>query len=123
MAGGGRRGNTNALKHGLYAKQFNETQQTGLKKMAWDDQRHEINVARVAGSEVYKELQKVLSTYPIDLDQVVSLTYALMAAILATGTAARTHSLLNGVDEAVGDALSEALGNVPFDLVDDGETF
>ena len=108
------KGNTNALKHGLYAKQFNEDQRSGLKKMAWDDFRHEEFAARVVASDVFRLLQNALSMPVCDVDQVSKLAQAFVAAITATGTSARTHANLNGKDEPLGDALSEALGNVPF---------
>jgi len=112
------KGNTNSLKHGLYAKQFNEDQRAGLKRMQWDDYRHEIFVSRVAGAGVFKKLQSILSSPEVDLDQLVKAVNLLAVAFIAAGTSARTHANLNDSEEAFGDALSLALGDVPFDLVE-----
>jgi hypothetical protein len=108
--------NTNALKHGLYAKQFNEDQRKGLRRMAWDDQRHEEFAARVHGSEILRLIIIELSAPVIDIDKIVKLSSSLNNALIASGTSARTHAGLNGEDPNINDALSEALGNFhPFE--------
>jgi hypothetical protein len=109
------KGNTNALKHGLYAKRFNETQRLGLRHMAWDDLRHEEFMLRVAADEIYKLLMESLSTIPIDIDHVTNLANSLAICTTATGSHARTHALLNGKERQIIDALSEALSLIdPF---------
>jgi hypothetical protein len=108
------KGNTNALKHGLYAKQFNDDERAGLKKMHLDDHRHEVNALRTVGAELYRLFKIQLSLPVVDVSKAVALSNAIEMVAVATGTSARTHNLLNGTDEPVGDALSEALGNVPF---------
>ena len=42
-----RKGNTNALKHGLYSRRFTDTEKQLLKKMDVDDLRQEIALLRV----------------------------------------------------------------------------
>ncbi len=112
---GGKKGNTNALKHGLYAKQFNENQRQGLRRMKWDDFRHEEFLHRAIGEGIFKILQALLAKKTPDIDQVVKMVNALSINTTTTSTSARTHAMLNGRDEELGDALSEALDNVPFD--------
>jgi uncharacterized protein YjcR len=43
---GAPKGNTNALKHGLYAKQYSPEEQKELRRMSFDDLQHEINAMR-----------------------------------------------------------------------------
>jgi hypothetical protein len=112
----GSKGNTNALKHGLYAKQFNETQRLGLKRMDWDDFKHEEFAHRAIGAGIFRLLQVLLAQETPDIEQVIRLANALSNNTISTCTSARTHVLLNGQDDSLGDALSEALDNVPFDL-------
>ena len=110
--GGAPRGNTNALKHGLYAKHFTEQQRDGLKKMDWRDHRHEINLHRTIEENLFIQLQALFSQPVVDLDKVSKLVNSLYLNTSSISTSAKTHALLNG-DEALGDALSEALAMVP----------
>jgi len=112
------KGNINALKHGLYAKQFNHDQISGLKKMQWDDHRHEVYGLRVIGAQIFKLLQIALSRSIVDVDEVIKYTNAYALCTTSTGGAARLHANLNGMEAPFGDALSLALGDVPFDLVE-----
>ena len=116
---GGKTGNTNALKHGLYARQFNEEQRKGLKKMDWNDFRHEEMAHRSIGARIFGILQTMLAKESPDIDQIVQLAYALSKNTTTTSTSARTHAILNGRYEQLGDALSEALDNVPFEEAND----
>jgi hypothetical protein len=109
---GAPKGNTNALKHGLYARFFTDNQRAGLRRMHWADHRHEVNAMRAHGADIYKLLQDLLSRQ-LNVDQFVKLSNSLATAVTATGTAARTHAGLNGEDVQLGDALSEALDDVP----------
>lgn len=110
--GGAPRGNTNALKHGLYAKHFNDEQRGGLKKMAWDDQTHEINLHRTIGEAIYELFLNQLSLPAPDIDKITKLANSLYLNTSSISTSAKTHAILNG-EEALGDALSEALDMVP----------
>jgi len=116
------KGNTNALKHGLYAKQFNERQRSSLKRMAWDDFRHEEFAHRTVGERIFGLLQELLAQENPDLEAVGKLMNALASNTASINVSARTHAILNGKDEQIQDALSEALGNVPFDEVSDEKT-
>ena len=118
MSASAPKGNTNALKHGLYARHFNEAQRSGLKRMEWDDFRHEEFLQRVIAEGIFRLLNDLLAGRTPDIDQVVKLANSLARCTVAAGTHARTHANLNGVDEPLGDALSEALEDVPFFLDD-----
>ena len=118
---GAPKGNTNALKHGLYAKQFNESQRLGLRKMAWDDFRHEEFAHRAVGACIFRLLQVLLAEETPDIDQVVKLANSLARNTESTGTSARTHALFNRPDTVIEDALSEALDNIPFDICESEE--
>ena len=121
MAGGAPRGNTNALKHGLYARQFNQEQQDGLRRMAWNDFRHEEFAHRAVGARIFKLLNDLLGTNKVDTSDLLKLVSSLQINTAATNTSARTHALLNGDDGQIGDALSQALDDVPFYEADDAE--
>jgi len=113
---GAPKGNTNALKHGLYARQFNEDQRLGLRKMAWDDFRHEEFAHRSVGAGIFRLLQALLAQEMPDIEQVIKLADCLSRITISTGTAARTYSILSGEDKQMEDALEQALDNVPFDI-------
>ena len=112
------KGNTNALKHGLYAKQFNEAQRLGLCRMAWDDFRHEEFMHRSVGAEIFRLLQVLLAKETPDIEQVIKLAASLAKNTLTTGCSARTHALLNRPDEEEVDPLWEALDIEPFDIIE-----
>ena len=112
---GAPKGNTNALKHGLYARHFNADQRAALKRMDWDDFRHEEFMHRAVGEGIFKLLNDLLAGDQPDPGQVSSLVHSLHINTASASTSARTHALLNG-ERQLGDALSEALADVPFDL-------
>jgi hypothetical protein len=117
---GAPKGNTNALKHGLYARHFLDDQRTGLKRMEWDDFRHEEFLHRVIAEGIFEILNDLLTGYKPDIDQVIKLANSLAICTLAAGTHARTHACLNGSAVPLDEAFSGALDDVPFDLPDDG---
>jgi len=110
------KGNTNPLKHGLYAQQFTENQRLGLRKMAWDDFRHEEFLHRSIGAELFKLLRALLAEEQPDLDLAIKLAGFLAKNTLTTVVSARTHALLNPPDDAEIDPLEEALDIEPFDI-------
>lgn len=111
----GSKGNTNALKHGLYAKQFRDDQRASLRKMAWDDHRHELNMFRTVAADVYRLLRSSLDSSSPNLDRLSTLVTDLSIAAARVDASARTHGLLNGTIESYTDALELALEMVPFD--------
>ncbi|MGA2490609.1 MAG: hypothetical protein ABSF99_10580 [Anaerolineales bacterium] len=107
------KGNTNALKHGLYAKQFNEDQRAGLRKMDWNDFRHEEFAHRAIGEAIFILLHDIITGFQPDIELVVKLVNSLAINTTATCTCARTHALLNGEEPESDDPLSIALDMVP----------
>jgi uncharacterized protein YjcR len=66
---GAPKGNTNALKHGLYAKLYSPEQKADLKKMALDDLAHEINAACVVVSDILKCHYQIMATGQVNIPQ------------------------------------------------------
>jgi uncharacterized protein YjcR len=114
---GAPKGNTNALKHGLYAKHFSEEEINSLRRMEPEDLRHEIHMMRVAVNNVFKvqvRLRKLLDEAEkkgelYDPDRMAKVTNSLAQAMTALNTTLRTHALFQGKDATVTDALDEAL--------------
>ena len=101
----GKKGNTNALKHGLYAKNFTPEERKQLKKMSEDDLRFEIAACRLAFSKI---LETISGKKP-DLETAIP---QLHAAGTVLNTLVKTHALLSGNYSPLDDALQEALDNV-----------
>lgn len=101
-----KKGNTNALKHGLYAKRFQPDEVKDLRNMPFDDLRQEIALIRLVLDKIAGDLIKAP-----DAETKIKYTNAAANAALAIGTLIRSHSLLNGnyspLDEALEKALTE----------------
>ncbi len=118
---GAPKGNTNALKHGLYAKHFKLEDQIRLRRMSPEDYRHEIYMMRVAVNNVFEIharlhalAEKVLeNNQTCDVEALSKITNSLALAITALSTTARTYALFNGTDASVNDAFEEALKSLP----------
>lgn len=114
------KGNTNALKHGLYSKHFSAEEQTRLGKMSPEDYRHEINMMRVAIRNVFeiqvrlhKEVEDLMNAgQGYDVEALAKITNSLSLAMTALNTTARTYALFNGSDTNVTDAFDEALDSL-----------
>jgi hypothetical protein len=126
LAMGAPKGNTNALKHGLYAKHFTAEERVELRRMSPDDYRHEIYMMRSTADGVY-EISKLIqsmaktalkSNQPVNLEELSRITSSLTAAVAALNTTARTYALFTGTDTSQSDALDEALNCLPFFLDD-----
>ena len=123
---GAPKGNTNALKHGLYAKRYSPEETAGLRKMPPEDYRHEIYMMRVAvknifeiHSELYQLVEKLLkSGEKADVDGLSKISNSLSLAITALNTTARTYALFNGTDSSLNDPLDEALNGLAIFLDD-----
>jgi hypothetical protein len=123
---GAPKGNTNALKHGLYAKHFSPEEQAGLRKMPPEDYRHEIYMMRVAVKnvfEIHANLHKYMETVQNsarheDIEELSKITNSLALAVTALGTMARTHALFSGTDTELEDAFDQALNSLPIFLDD-----
>lgn len=100
-----KKGNKNALKHGLYAKNFTPEERKKLKAMAEDDLRFEIAATRLAMSKI---MDTITSPEP-DLEKTIP---QLHAAGITLNTFVKTHALLSGSYSPLDDALQEALDYV-----------
>ena len=103
-----KQGNSNALKHGLYAKRFSKDERTLLKLMPADDMTFEIAALRVIADNIMNLLEKTE-----DIDSKIKLYNSLNNTTTAINTCARTHAILNGtynpLEEAIQDALREIM--------------
>jgi hypothetical protein len=123
---GAPKGNTNALKHGLYAKHFSPDEKAGLRGMSSDDYRHEINLMRVSVERLFgiqTQLNEMIADFlsvgqPCDVEAMAKISNSLSIAVTALNTAACTHALFNGADHNVNDAFDEALNSLSV-IIDD----
>jgi uncharacterized protein YjcR len=123
---GAPKGNTNALKHGLYAKRFSPEEITGLRKMSPRDMRHEFYMMRVAVKNLFEVQKRIMarldslpgSSNPADELALAKITNSLAVAIAALNTTARTMALFEGTDTTLNDPLDEALSSLPIFLDD-----
>jgi hypothetical protein len=121
---GAPKGNTNALKHGLYAKHYSREEQAGLRNMSTEDFRYEIHLMRVTIKNVFEmqaELRMaIICSHGADntgtIEALAKITNSLALAVTALSTMARTHALINGKDETVNDTLQQALNSLPIFL-------
>jgi len=102
-------GNTNAYKHGLYAKRFAKEEVTALKKMPADDLRQEIALLRVVIDRMLK-----ISEGISDAEVAAKIMTSLSTAITTLNSTVRTHALMSGNYQPLDDALAGALDDVPF---------
>jgi uncharacterized protein YjcR len=123
---GAPKGNTNALKHGLYAKHFTLEEQAKLRRMAPDDIRPEIQMMRKAVKNVFDIQVRIhalldsmpSSNDPKDVEALAKITNSLALAMTALNTTARTQALFSGTDEGLNDPLDEALDGMAIFLDD-----
>jgi hypothetical protein len=123
---GAPKGNTNALKHGLYAKKYTPEEIAGLRNMSLTDFRHEYYMMRVVVDNVFEVQQSIRAridsrqgeSCPEDEEALAKITNSLARAMTALNTTAKTYALLNGEDPALNDPLDEALGEMPIFLDD-----
>ena len=97
-------GNTNALKHGLYAKRFQPDEVKSLRKMPFDDLRQEIALLRITLDRIAGLLE-----HAPDDDTKIKYISAATTASLAVATLVRAHSILAGTYTPLDDALEKAL--------------
>ena len=87
---GGQPGNTNALKHGFYSKQFKQAEITDLNNVRIDELESEINILRVWMRRTLELAEQC------DLNDAISILYALSTAANKVAMLARTQQLLQG---------------------------
>jgi hypothetical protein len=114
------KGNTNALKHGLYARHFSPQEQADLRSTSPRDYQFEINMLRVVVKRLFAiqaRLHAVVESLlqgdqPCDVDALAKISNSLSLAVTALNTTARTHALLTGTDASVNDAFEQALNSL-----------
>lgn len=99
------KGNTNALKHGLYAKRIRKEVKNELRWMLADDLTHEIFAARLLLAQMYDEFEKAGDD--VELKTKITTAYALLLTTL--NSSMRTHAFLTGKEPEFLEALTEAL--------------
>jgi hypothetical protein len=123
---GAPKGNTNALKHGLYARHFKPRETDALRRLSPRDFRREIDLMRVVVgrlSGIHAQLNEqvrgsLLAGQPCDVDALAKISNSLSLAVTALNTTARTHAILSGADAVVIDAFEVALNSLPI-FIDD----
>jgi hypothetical protein len=124
---GAPKGNTNALKHGLYAKRYSPEEIAGLRKMSPEDLGHEFYMVRVAVKNIFEIHQRIHamieampgSVPPEELEALAKITNSLALVLTALNTTARTYALFSGTDKSLNDPLDEALNSLPIFLEDE----
>jgi len=116
------KGNTNALKHGLYAKHYSPEEQKELRRMSFDDLQHEINAMRKVAADILEEHNKIKAGGVVDLEQLARTDNSLCNAIDKVSLCAIRHSVLTGNNPTVNDSMLEALlGMKQFDPEDESD--
>ena len=99
-----RKGNTNALKHGLYARHYNESKRTQLGEMPPLESLHEIFMLRSTLDDILSMIEAC-----DDDDRKVRLYNALFLGAQRLSNAMRTHTLLIGDNQELLTSFWEAI--------------
>lgn len=124
---GAPRGNTNALKNGLYSRHLSREQQGRLRKMSFEDFRHEMVALRIFFDTLLEDFliskrerdQAISAGKPLDFDTPVRLSNAASTIAVAYASLSRTQALFSGRDQSKQDALDRALDQLIFFQNDD----
>ena len=100
----GKKGNKNALKHGLYARHYTDAQRQDLDSAATLDALDEINMLRSTLDRIL-----VLIDNCQDDDRLVKLYNSLFTGTQRLLTAMRTHTILVGDDQEILTSFWEAV--------------
>lgn len=99
--------NTNALKHGFYARSFNNLEEADLSKLE-NDLQGEIVMLKVATRRLFE----LASSEATDLEDSLKILAALGVSATRIATLARTQRLLTGEEPGLNGALNQALSEV-----------
>ena len=91
---GAPKGNTNALKHGLYAKHYSPEEQKELRRMSFDDLQHEINAMRKVAADILEEHNKIKAGGVVDLEQLARTDNSPIDASWVTGLLFNFHNII-----------------------------
>jgi hypothetical protein len=118
---GAKKGNTNALKHGLYARHIDPGNWSGLRDIPPEDCQEEILLMRSVVRNLF-ELHAALQAQvkgelnegrTENVEALSKLTNSLSLAITALNTTVRTQAILHARDGSVNDAFALALASLP----------
>ena len=87
------KGNTNALKHGLYARRFTDTEKKDLKRMPANALRQEIALLRVV---IDRLLDKIPTGDPESYENFLKGTSVLVTAVDKLVNAIQSYAILTG---------------------------
>ena len=107
------KGNSNALRHGLYAKHYTPEQRKELSQMDYDDLRHEINSARIVASDILKIHYQIMAGEKVDHDQLAKNVGSFCNILERIGLTVARYSILTGSNPGLNDSLAEALATLP----------
>lgn len=104
---GAPKGNTNALKHGLYSPRFQEAELKDLKALSEPDLTEEIAMLRLVIRRLISRLDEVET-----LDQLMRYTTTLSLATTQLSRLIKTQRLLLGELDEIGQAIHQAACNL-----------
>jgi hypothetical protein len=110
---GAPRGNSNALKHGLYAKHFKPEEKAELRRMAWNNLLFEILGTRSMAEKAMDLANREMAMPSPDVARVATLISAWTSAIITITLAAVRYGVLTGENASLNDSLAEALAGLP----------
>ena len=110
---GAPRGNSNALKHGLYAKHYKPEEKVELLRMAWNNFLFEILGTRSMAEKAMDLANREMAMPSPDVVKVATLISAWTSAITTITLAAVRYGVLTGENASLNDSLAEALAGLP----------
>ncbi len=110
---GAPRGNSNALKHGLYARHFKPEEKAELRRMAWNNLLFEILGTRSMAEKAMDLANREMAMPAPDVAKVATLISAWTSAITTITLAAVRYGVLTGENASLNDSLAEALAGLP----------
>ncbi len=110
---GAPKGNTNALKHGLYAKHFRPEDKAELRRMAWNDLLYEIMAGRNIAERAMRIIDQEMGFPVVDTLKASIAIKVFMTVVTGIGALATRHGILNGKDPNLNDSFVQALSELP----------
>jgi hypothetical protein len=113
------KGNTNALKHGLYSRHYTDEERKQLKQMSWDDLLFEIMAARSKAEKAQALVKTELHQPQPDLDKIMPLLNVWDASLRTVAHLSNRIASLTGENTTLNDSLAAALAALPAFAEDD----
>ena len=115
---GGQPGNTNALKHGFYTKNFSLTERRGLQEIEGVVLSDEIGLLRVL---IRRFAEQIKSSQGVSLNDSAQHLSVISEAMLRLASLLRTDNMLGGSEhDKLGAALARSMSTVLEELREDG---